>query len=386
MRILFIADGRSPTALNWIGYYAAKGDEVHLVSTFPAEPEIPLASLHILPVAFGRAAGARPQGSQSAKTRLLKRFLPTGLRTRLRQWLGPLTLPKAAKRLTQIIQEVDPDIVHALRIPYEGMLAGLAKSDKPLVVSVWGNDFTLHASTSPLMKRYTRRTLERANALLSDCQRDIRLAKAWGFDESKPHKVLPGGGGLQLDVFYPPQTPVSEPIVINPRGLRAYVRNDMFFKAIPLVLNEIPEARFICTTMQGEAQAEGWVQAYGLENKVDLLPFRSREEMADLFRQASVVVSPSEHDGTPNSLLEAMACGCFPVAGDIESIREWIRHQENGLLADPGNAEELAQSIIKGLKNTELRQQAREINLGLVKEKAEYQTVMEMSETFYQNL
>ena len=31
------------------------------------------------------------------------------------------------------------------------------------------------------------------------------------------------------------------------------------------------------------------------------------------------------HDGTPNTLLEGMACGCLPVAGDLDSIREWLK-------------------------------------------------------------
>lgn len=44
--------------------------------------------------------------------------------------------------------------------------------------------------------------------------------------------------------------------------------------------------------------------------------------MAYLFRLADVTVSLSEDDGTPNTLLEAVACGCFPIAGDIESVRE----------------------------------------------------------------
>ena len=46
--------------------------------------------------------------------------------------------------------------------------------------------------------------------------------------------------------------------------------------------------------------------------------------MAAVFQGARVAVSPSTHDGTPNTLLEAMSCGSFPVAGDIESLREWI--------------------------------------------------------------
>ena len=37
-----------------------------------------------------------------------------------------------------------------------------------------------------------------------------------------------------------------------------------------------------------------------------------------------MTVSPSTHDGTPNTLLEGMACGSFPIVGDLESLREWI--------------------------------------------------------------
>ena len=214
--------------------------------------------------------------------------------------------------------------MHALRIPYEGMLAAAADSHAPLLVSVWGNDFTLHARTTPLMRLYTRRTMQRTDALLADCWRDIRLASQWDFPAQRPTRVLPGAGGVQMGMFYPAKQPVGEPVVINPRGMRAYMRNDTFFKALPLVVTQQPEVRVLCPTMQGEPQAEKWVSQLKLEPYVQLLPYQSREQMAALFRQAQVAVSPSAHDGTPNTLLEAMACGCFPVAGDIESVREWL--------------------------------------------------------------
>ncbi len=51
------------------------------------------------------------------------------LRTALRQWLGPLTLPGAARQLRLLIDQVQPDLVHAMRIPYEGMLAALAGAE-----------------------------------------------------------------------------------------------------------------------------------------------------------------------------------------------------------------------------------------------------------------
>jgi glycosyltransferase involved in cell wall biosynthesis len=67
-----------------------------------------------------------------------------------------------------------------------------------------------------------------------------------------------------------------------------------------------------------------------------------------------MVVSPNIHDGTPNSLLEGIACGCFPIAGDLESIREWITHGKNGLLVDPNNAQSIADAILIALEREDL--------------------------------
>ena len=85
---------------------------------------------------------------------------------------------------------------------------------------------------------------------------------------------------------------------------------------------------------------------------VELGPMMPQTELAKQLRRAHIVVSPSTHDGTPNSLLEAIACGCFPIAGNIESIHEWIRDSENGLLVDPTDPQALAQAIIIAITNS----------------------------------
>lgn len=389
MRLLFIADGRSPTALNWISYFTGGEHEVHLVSLFPCQPELPLTSLRILPVAFSGLAGERTAAVPQPR-RLLShaaaRLLNPGLRAALRHWLAPLSLPGAARALRAHLAAVKPDLVHAMRIPYEGILAAQADPEAPLLVSIWGNDFTLHAPSTPWMRRSTRLALQRANALHSDCQRDLRLARQWGFDPHKPAAVLPGGGGLQLDLFYPPAEEPAEPLVINPRGLRAYVRNDTVFAAAARVRQVNPGVRFICPSMAGEPQAQGWIEQYDLEAGVELLPRLTRPEMADAFRRAQIALSISEHDGTPNTLLEAMACGCFPIAGDIESLREWIEPGVNGMLVDPSDPHELAEKILLALQDVALRQQARSRNLELVRQRAEHSAVMAQAEAIYRRL
>ncbi len=245
------------------------------------------------------------------------------------------------------------------------------------------------------MADLTRLTMQRADALHTDCFRDQPLAQEWGFDAAKPAVVLPGGGGIQLDVFFPPPSLPSPTerdeggeggIVINPRGLRAYVRNDTFFKAVPLVLEQIPNVRFLCPTMAGAPEAERWLREFNIAPAVALLPHQSRAEMAELFRQSQVVVSLSTHDGTPNTLLEALACGCFPVVGDIASLREWITQGENGFLVDPADHQGLAKAILEGLQNPELRAQVQKKNARLIAERAEYDETMRQAARFYRSL
>jgi glycosyltransferase involved in cell wall biosynthesis len=108
--------------------------------------------------------------------------------------------------------------------------------------------------------------------------------------------------------------------------------------------------------------------------------------MAELFREAAVAVSPSIHDGTPNTLLEAMACGCFPVVGDLESLREWIKPGINGFLINPGDPTALAQSVIKAIDQPSLRLKARDHNQILISERAEYRTTMKKAGEFYKSL
>ncbi len=390
MRLLFVADGRSPIALNWIEYFLSSGDEVHLVSTFDSIPDPRLASYTFLPAAFSGLKQHKSSPDNRAANLVLSKGIwsdaAVGLRTALRQRLGPLTLPAAARRLRAHIDAISPDLVHAMRIPYEGMLAALARATPPLLLSVWGNDFTLHAPSTRLMRHYTHLTLSRAAAIHADCRRDVRLAREWGFPAERLAFVLPGAGGVQTELFTPPEEIIQAPLAVQPRGVRAYVQNRIFFQAIPLVLQSCPQAHFICPNMADEPQILAWVRELGLQRAVELLPRQTRAQMADLFRKARVVISPTTHDGTPNTLLEAMACGCVPVVGDLESVREWITPGENGLLTALNEPEPLAQAILQALQDDDLCARAREINLRLVAQRAAYERVMAQARQFYQQI
>jgi len=212
------------------------------------------------------------------------------------------------------------------------------------------------------------------------------LAREWGFGEEKLDLVAPGNGGVRTDIFYPPSEPVEDPIVINPRGFRPYVRSDVFFKAVPLVLEKQPNTKFIFALMAGESQARQWTQELNISHAVELLPPLSYLQMADVFRRAQIVASPSIHDGTPNTLLEGIACGCFPIAGDLESIREWIIPDKNGLLFDSNDPHSIANAVVSALENKNLRQKAADLNQNMITTQAEYQHNMQRVEEFYRQV
>jgi glycosyltransferase involved in cell wall biosynthesis len=397
MNLLFVADGRSPTARSWITNVQKDGHQVSLVSTYPCQELPGLTEFHILPVALSALATRRGEAGVTTNhtglaKQLIKTFRPNLLG--MRYVIGPLTLPFYRKRFLEIVESLGPQLIHTLRIPFEGMLAQYAPLKYPLVVSIWGNDLTLHANGSYRMGIYTQYTLQRANGLMADANRDIRLARSWGVRKDCPSLVAPGCGGIDLGQIEKARTssprhlietiPVNRKLIVNPRGLRpGSLRNDVFFEAARIVAGRQPDVCFVCPTMAGQPEAERMIKDHELIENVLLLPSLTQPDLWWLFAHADVVISPGEHDGVPNSLLEAMASGCYPVAGDIESLREWITPGINGLLYPPADAIALAESILLILENPDRRLEAARQNRNLIRERADLAAIRRKVSDFY---
>jgi glycosyltransferase involved in cell wall biosynthesis len=309
---------------------------------------------------------------------------------------GTIDMKIARRALTGAVGNFRPDLVHALRIPYEGIIAGAISARVPLALSIWGNDLTLHAGASRLTGWHTRKVLQKAAGLICDCRRDLRLAIDWGWDEKKPSTVLASGGGVDTKVFFPGEAdpevmarlgvPLDGNVVFNPRGYRQYVRLKHFLEASECIVKERPDVLVVCAGLQGVPEAEEFVAKRGIADRVRLLPLLAREHMAELFRRAVVSVSPTVHDGSPNSLLEAMASGCYPVVGNIESVREWIVDGESGSYWDLRDGRSLADEVLAALANPALRRRAAVINRATIVSRASRRLVESGAEQFYGRL
>lgn len=79
-----------------------------------------------------------------------------------------------------------------------------------------------------------------------------------------------------------------------------------------------------------------------------------------LLRNTDVFVLPSYNEGLPLSILEAMSYGIPIVATDVGSINDAVIDNRNGYLIEPGNIEQLSNSILKVLDNNNLYKMGNE--------------------------
>lgn len=70
-----------------------------------------------------------------------------------------------------------------------------------------------------------------------------------------------------------------------------------------------------------------------------------QNNLAEFYRQSDVYVVCSVHEAEPLTLIEAMACGCFPVCCQVGIVPELVRHKENGYIVSERSVEAFAEAF-----------------------------------------
>jgi colanic acid/amylovoran biosynthesis glycosyltransferase len=102
------------------------------------------------------------------------------------------------------------------------------------------------------------------------------------------------------------------------------------------------------------------IDAAGLGERVRLLGARKQEEVREALLRSSIFVLPSvvttrgDRDGIPVALMEAMAVGAPVVSTRVSGIPELVEHERTGLIAEPGNAQDLARQLSRLLADPDL--------------------------------
>lgn len=119
----------------------------------------------------------------------------------------------------------------------------------------------------------------------------------------------------------------------------------LFLDAAALVGRRLPEARFVLVG-DGELrrELEERVEAMGLAEAVIFAGWR--RDLPAVYADLDAVVISSDNEGTPASLIEAMAAGCPVVATRVGGVPDLVADGETGRVVPPGDAAALAGAIL----------------------------------------
>ena len=108
-----------------------------------------------------------------------------------------------------------------------------------------------------------------------------------------------------------------------------------------------------------------------MQQKIEFLGGVSDEVLLKNVRSSHIYISMSPSDGTSTALLEALACGLFPVLSDIPQNREWIDPSvNNGILVPLDQPEALAAALSRIIQDKAWRERVSAYNRNLVLKRA----------------
>ena len=272
----------------------------------------------------------------------------------------------AAWKLSRIIRQMKPEIVHA-HDPHAVSMAALALSfsapePRPRLVASRRVDFHLQTHS---FSRWKYRQMDLFIAA-SDAIRQI--LEHDGIPASRivvVHDGIDVGKIKRLptqDVHAEFWLPHGAPVIANVGALVPHKGQKFLVEAMPHVLREVPDAHLV---VFGEGELRGalekQIKDLHMEKHVLLPGFR--EDVLQLVKSADLFVMSSVTEGLGSTVLDAMAMGLAVVGTHAGGIPEAVVNGQTGLLVPTADARSLAGAIVRLLKDRALRKRMGEAGM-----------------------
>ncbi len=296
---------------------------------------------------------------------------------------------KAIWNVRRIVKADPPDLLQVhMPVPYGYWT--LATRFRPQAVSLWGDDVLTDPYKSALVRRLVIRSLESADLLFTDAGELVDAARKLTV-KTQPIHVLQWGVDFEKDLAHLPSREERQrfvmdgpPTLLGFRRLVDRLRPLDIIRAFARVRRDIPEARLIMAGSGDlESQAQELAREIGVAEAVDFTGWVSFPDLLSLMARSHVALTVPDSDGTPHSLLMAMAVPCAIVASDIPANREWIEEGQGGHRVPAGDIEAIAAACVHLLKNRDRCWRFAQYNETIVKQRADRQSHFLRLESLY---
>jgi glycosyltransferase involved in cell wall biosynthesis len=290
------------------------------------------------------------------------------------QKIKPFLEVSVNEALEKIILEIQPDIIHSFEM--QGCSYPILKTMNKYPVikwlySCWGNDI-FYYQPFPEHSKKIKQVLQRVDYLHTDCQRDYILAQQLGF-AGKHMGVIPGGTGYKLEELESFKLPIEDRKIILVKGYEHHLGRGLnVVKALQAIQNQIQNYKVVVFG------AHPKVIDYIEFNQLDFIVYDrhglSHQELMEVMGKSLLYIGNSISDGMPNTLLEAIVMGAFPMQSNPGGVtQEIIKDGINGfLIQDPESIFEIQQHIEEALKDTARLINAQNINATIARRQLDY--------------
>lgn len=127
---------------------------------------------------------------------------------------------------------------------------------------------------------------------------------------------------------------------------------DVFLKAMAMLKKrKVPFKAVIAGKGLEEKHLINTITAYNLNDTVNFIGLVNQAELINLYNSIDVLIFPTQKNESLGLVgLEAMSCNTPVIGSNIAGLKTYIHHQKNGFLFQPGNSEELCDTIQYYLK------------------------------------
>ncbi len=286
-----------------------------------------------------------------------------GIPNRLKQNPGALfQLPflLIAFFITALRSARKSELLHAFWSPAGiiSVIVGFMKS-KPVVITLWGSD--LFFLKMPILSHLFRVILNKADALIFENQHFKKQVEKLNFSNENI-MVIPNGVDLRqfkhgdkVAARAALKLPTDGLIILSVGSLTKAKGHIYLLQALSDLLGKRDD---IHLHIVGEGDEHDFLKKeiarLGLDKKVDLAGRVTHDTIVTWLSAADIFALPSLHEGTPNSLLEAMAMGLPVIASATGGIPEVIDDGISGLLVTPASTKELKEKLSQLVESTDL--------------------------------
>jgi glycosyltransferase involved in cell wall biosynthesis len=290
------------------------------------------------------------------------------------------------KEIRRLIWTIKPDILHAHYLTSYGLL-GTLSGFTPLVVSAMGTDLIVDSRKSLLHRFVIASVIKKSNLVTVGASHLAKRVRELGGDIHKTLKVTAGVNTEYFNLSKRPRGDTKRTVVLSCRVFEREQNVEYLIQAIAPILRKRRDIELhFCGDGSHRAYCQNLIRELGIEQNANFFGFVDHDQMPLYYCQADIYVSSSTSDADHISLMEALACGLFPVVSDIPTNREWIEDNKNGFLAPLNNPEIFGERILEAVKRRGIRERSRKYNFDMVRSKAEYGKDLEILEESYRKL